>query len=237
MATAAALIKTSLKKIGVIAHAETPSSAEQTDGLAELNRMIESWSNDGLLVFAETREEFTLTPSTASYTIGSGGDVSTDRPQRIHRALLQLQSTTPKQELPLKMCTLGEWSDILLKTLESSIPIYCYVEGSFPLETFHLWPVPSAAEKVVLYSWKPLATFSTAATSASFPPGYEDAIVYNLAERLCSDYGIPVPFKVEQLAVETLAKIKRMNEKGGILYCDPGILDPPPYNIHGGPFT
>src|SRR5690349_13893473 len=100
MATVRDLFKDSLKLIGALAAGETPTSTEMTDGLRVLNRMIGQWNTQNLLIYTRVIEEFTLTPSTGSYTIGSSGTFNTSRPMEILNAKLEDQSQTPTLEMP-----------------------------------------------------------------------------------------------------------------------------------------
>lgn len=223
MATVRDLIKGSLRLIGAIATGETPSADEQADGLSSLNRMLDRWSAENLLIYAVVREEFTLTPGTQSYTIGSSGTFNTSRPVRIERATIEEQSgDTP--EYPVEILSLDEWALITTKNTQSEIPSKLFAEGTYPLDTLKLWPVPSAANKIVLYSLKPLTAFSAVGDTVSLPSGYEDAIVYNLALRLAPEYGKQPDAAIVIEATEAKENIKRMNIKPQYLSCDPGVL-------------
>lgn len=220
MATARDLIKASLRLIGAIATGETPSADEQTDALSAMNRMIDSWSNESLIIYEKVREEFSLTVNDGEYTIGASGDFNTTRPMRIEAATYEDQSASPAFEYPINIINLDEWANIQAKDL-TGIPTHLYFETSYPLATIHLWPKPDTADKLVLYSWKPLSSFASANATASLPPGYEDALVYNLAVRLAPEYGKAVAPEIASTALDAKGNIKRMNIKPHYLRCDP----------------
>ena len=81
MTTTLDLITKALQKIGAVTKDETLSAGDVSDALSSLNDMISSWSLDSLIVYASTLENFTLTPGSYSYTIGSGGNFNTTRPK------------------------------------------------------------------------------------------------------------------------------------------------------------
>lgn len=229
MATVRDLFKDSLKIIGAIAAGETPTSTEMSDGLRVLNRMIGQWSTQNLLIFTRVREEFTLTPSDGSYTIGSTGDFNTSRPMEIEAATLEDQSSSPTLELPVNILTLEQWAAIGQKDLQSTYPTDLYFDDNYPLATINLWPVPTVANKLVLYSLKPLSNFATADDNVALPPGYEEAIVYNWAKRLAPEYGKAWSVENEDLAKKALGNIKRRNSKVQVMSCDPASLPMRPY--------
>lgn len=228
------LVSASLRLIGALAPGESLASSEATDGLSALNRMLSSWSTEELLIYARVREEFTLTPSTASYTLGTGGDFSTTRPLRIDEALLRDETQTPAVEYPVRILSLAEWASIRLKGVSYDRVTALYAEGTYPLETLNLYPMPSAAHKLVLWSWKPLTEVSTLDTAVAFPPGYEEALVYGLALRLTPEYGKAVPDAVAIVAVEAKANIKRMNHRPQYLRVDEALISEGGFNILTG---
>ena len=224
MSTVSDLITDSLRLIGVVADGESATAAEAATALRSLNRMISRWSTENLLIYAIVREEFTLTPSAQSYTLGSGATFNTTRPMRIERATIEDQSTSDTPESPLQILSVDEWASITAKAIESDIPTKIFFSGSYPYETLSLWPVPSAANKLVLYSLKPLSSFSAISDSVSLPNGYEDAIVYNLAVRLAAEYNREPSAYVANEASESIASIKRVNIRPSYLSCDAGVL-------------
>jgi len=229
------LVAASLRLIGVLASGETAEAQEATDGLSTLNRMLDSWSNESLLIYTKPREVFSLVAGTSSYTIGSGGTFNTSRPQKIENAELRLTDTSPVIEKPIAIVTKDEFATIVSKTTTSTIPMWLYAEGTYPLETINLWPVPSTAYQIALYSWKPLSQVSSLDTSLSLPPGYEEALVYNLAMRLCPEYGKTLSAEAAQIALESKAAIQVLNSKPQYLRVDSALQSRPTrFNIYTG---
>lgn len=220
------LVASALRLIGAVATGETPSANEATDGLAALNLMLDSWSNESLLIPNTVREVFPLTPGKQAYTIGTGGDFVTSRPIAIEQVLIQLSTVSPVLELPMKLLTEEEFAGIILKPLTSTFPLYGYAEGTYPLETLNVWPVPNVANNIVIYSAKAL-TQLTLDTATSLPPGYERALKYNLALELAPEYGKTVSDAVVAIAVESKAVLKRKNTKPRYLRVDDALKAKP----------
>lgn len=222
--TARDIIKGSLRLIGAIASGENPSASELSDGLDTLNEMLDSWSNESLLIHAKIRETFPLVGGKQSYSMGPSGDFDTSRPQRIENALLQDSSASPQYETPIKILVQDQWAAIPIKDISTSIPTELYVEDTYPLAALNFWPIPSEAKNVVLYSWKPLTNFATADTTITLPPGYLKALRYNLALELSPEFGREPSALIVNSAVESKANIKRMNIKPMFLKIDSGLL-------------
>jgi NADH:ubiquinone oxidoreductase subunit B-like Fe-S oxidoreductase len=69
------IISSALKDIGALAAGETPTPEAAQDAFIMLNRMIDQWSNEQMMIFYKTEIIFTLTPGQTQYTIGPGGQI------------------------------------------------------------------------------------------------------------------------------------------------------------------
>lgn len=230
------LVATSLRLLGVVASGETPAASEAVDGLSALNRMIDSWSTEELIIYATNRETpVAMTPNVSSVTVGTGGTINISRPMWIN--YVKIQDANTGVEYPTKMLTQEEYAALLLKSVTSQYPLYVYDDGGFPLRTLQLYPVPSSANKIVLYTMRPLSQIATLDTSVSLPPGYDDALVYNLAVRLAPEYGKLVPDAVTMNAMETKGNIKRANHRTSVLRVDEAIQASGGFNIFSGGYS
>lgn len=228
------LVTTSLRLIGAAAPGESLPAQEANDALSSLNRMIASWSNESLLLYKNEQETFNLIPGTQIYTMGSGGSFNTERPQFINDVLLRVETSTPALEYPLNILSRDEWSIVRMKEVASTIPTDCYISEGYPLHTIYLYPKPSASYKLVIYSQKLLSSILLLDDEISLPPGYEDALIYNLAIRLAPEYGRQTPAEVGVIAADSKAALKRLNSQPNYLRCDNGISARGRYNIFTG---
>lgn len=224
MATARDLIKGSLRVLGVIATGETPSAEESNDALSALNDMLDSWSNERLIIYTKTEETFTLTPSQGRYSMGSGGNFNTTRPIKIENAVIEIAGTSPTSEVPVRIVPKEQWVYINVKDTTSNIPTVLYAEGSYPLEYINLYPVPSVANSLTLWTIKPLTTLTNLSTSLSLPQGYLRALKFNLAKELAPEYGVTLTPEAAMIAMESKANIKRNNITERLLGSDPALL-------------
>lgn len=210
-------VASSLRKIGVLGTGESMDASQATEGLATLNQMLESWSIEGLVIHAITSEApLTLTPSDGTVTMGTSGNITT-RPVSIEKALIRSGTTDYP---PLRLLSLAEFAAIPDKSTQSEIPSALYDDGGYPQRTLTLYPVPSAANSLVLFTKRQLTQIATLDTEISLPPGYERALVYNGAIDLAPEYGRAVSAEVAKIADESKAAIKRANHKPSYLRCD-----------------
>lgn len=229
MATALDLITRSLRIIKVYGTGETLSDEEARDGLESLNSMLEDWANEHLMLYAATLNSIVLTPSLATYTIGPTGSTVTPRPVSIDPGTyLEINGIS----YPLVLVTLDQYNGVTLKTLASNIPQYIFFNPTFPDAAVTLYPVPSMAATLKLWSWKPLATFANLTDIVTLPPGYKNAIVYNLAEYLAPEFGADIHISVHTKASTLKKKLKRTNFTP--MFLDFPIDVPRGFNIYTG---
>jgi hypothetical protein len=207
--TANSLIQQALKSIGVLAAGETLGASEATDCLTALNAMIDTWAIHHLTIAYRTRSTYALVAGTQTYSIGASGTFDQVRPVYLDGITIAL-SASPTIETRLEPYTEDEWR-ILSTRSQSGTPNRYYYRKTFPLAYLSFWPVPDAADTVAISWGTPLTEFATLLTDYDLAPGYREAIRYNLAVRLCPEFGRPLDPTVAQLAVETLGTIKRAN--------------------------
>lgn len=210
MATPSTMIVRSLQLIGEKGIGDTLIAAEETAYLAVLNSMMESWSLERLLVYHILDEVFTLTAGDGSYTIGTSGDFNTTRPLKIEGAVIR---DTDDADSGVEILGADAWRRIVLKTSTgNSYPSYLYYDPQYTSArgVINLWPEPQAGLRLVISSWKQLQTFAAISTTLALPPGYERAIIYNLAIELAGGMIEPSP-SVVKIARESKGAIKRVN--------------------------
>lgn len=231
MSTAIDLIKRAYRLIGVYAIGETPSADETADAMSALNSMLASWSNEKLMVYAATKDSITCTPNVGTYTLGPSGDVITVRPQDIDPATsFDWLGIT----YPLAIATLDQYQSIKNKALNSTLPSIVRLEPTFPNATVYLYPVPSLAITLNVWSWKPLTSFTSATDTVNLPPGYEEAISTNLALMLAPENEMQPSPQVVKMATMSKKLLKRQNWEPLTLGVEAGIPGGGRFNIYTG---
>lgn len=218
------LINSAARLIGVLASGESLASSESNDALTALNQMVDTWSNENLLIYAKTQETFTFTAGKQTYTMGTGGDLNTTRSMKIENSIVQIPNGATTFDLQMDIINQDQWASISTKSTQSTIPLWLYQQGTYPLDTLYVWPVPQSAYNWVLWSWKPLSTFASLTATVDLPQGYAKALRYNLAVELAPEYGRALDPVVVEQAAESKATLKRMNHKQYLLGTDPAAM-------------
>lgn len=209
MATALDVLKRSMRMLGVYSIGEDPSAEETADGIAAFNALIGTLSN-GPMIYAKTLDTIALSATVGSITVGPTGGTVTSRPVRV---LPQSYITYQGVSYPLDILTLQEYNDVPVKATQG-IPVGIWVQPDMPDITVTFWPIPSEAMTLNLWSDKVLSSTLTPTTQLSFPPGYEDAFAYLLAEAIAPEYEVdPLPKAVEVGASRSRRLLKRTNRQ------------------------
>jgi hypothetical protein len=182
MTTARDLINGALRKINAVGKGAALDADEANDALRMLNLMLASWSAEGNLVFNQTQETFNLVSGQGLYTIGTGGNFNTARPNRIITAYVTIGSI----DYPLHLIDEREYASIQDKGLIGT-PELLYYDGNYPLGNIRLDPVPYTGT-ITLYTVKPLSNIPSLDTVVSLPGEYELAIESNLAVLMAPEY-------------------------------------------------
>ena len=224
MADAQALIDASLRKLGVLGSGESPTSQQGTDALAELNRLIQTWMTQALMIHGETLAEHTLTASQQSHSIGkSAANLSARRPDRVVRANI-LDTSGEDILAELKIENMQWWADIRPSSDTDSLPSTLVYNATYPNGTIYLSPSPDSAYVLELFTWGEIGEIAAVSTTISLPPGYEDLIVYELAERLIPDYGANPGQAFFDTLRDIRARVKGHNVRPREMYSDyPGV--------------
>jgi hypothetical protein len=224
------LIRSAFRLISRLGAGFTYAPSEGVDALFILNAMLDSWSLDSLISgYARLTQSFTLgqTQPTDGYTIGTGGDFDAGRPVKLLDAkYIVMTNASQPLHLPLDILNSDQFEAIHLPDTTSTIPTRLFYNPTYPLGTIKLWPEPTVTSDKLLLSWWQTITGNITDQNAIFsvPPGYLDAVRYNLAIRLALEMDKPVKPGVPQLAVESLARIQNANAETPQMTCNPGVM-------------
>lgn len=203
MTTATQLIDDACSEVGAAAQDTALSNYDAQYCLRVLNRMLASWATERLMVYALTTETFPTVAATASYssTLLSGG-----RPVAVDSVTVTQSGVT----YPVELKDAQDYLAIGYKAAPGT-PEVCFAEMTYPNATFYLYPTPDAIYTVSMSLRRALSSTLLLATDLALPPGYEDAIVLNLATRVAGHFGTdPSPQLVEN-AKQAKATLKRLN--------------------------
>lgn len=225
MTTALDIITDALNRIGVYAAGETLSDADAQQGLAALNDVLDSWSNQSLACYAIQEQSFALQVGVSAYTIGPGGMFNGTRPLRIldapGRCYLQDQNQT---NYPIQVVQRDQWNLIGTRNIDSNIPDTVFYDPQYPLGVLNFFPTPNISYNVFFDSYLQLADLATLYTTLALPPGYSRALKTNLALELWSYFKDgPIAPTLVRAAMESLGDVKRTNTNAVTATIDPGM--------------
>lgn len=227
MTTPAELIALALVDAGIYGQGQTASAEDTNNAFKRLNWMLAEWSRKRWLVYHLIDVSFTTTGA-ESYTVGTGGNFNTPRPDKIESAFARqlLPDGQNQIDYPLQIIQAREdYNRIRLKTL-GSWPSLVFYDSGYPLGTLYVWPVPSSGQFSVHISLKaPLTAFATLAEDIEFPPEYEAAIFYNLVIRLQAAFKVQLDPMVVALAKDALNVLRGSNTQIPTLRMPSAILN------------
>lgn len=231
MSTANDLITMALRDLNVIGSDETASATDVDACLSKLNFMLDKWNNEKLMLHYHLRTTKTLTASTASYTIGSGGNIDIAAPLKIESAFIR---DTGGNDGPLAIISDAEYNAVVDKDL-TGMPeklYYCpkYATG---LGTIYLYPSPDAAYTLGISTLSPLAQMTLSAT-IYLPNGYLYAIVENLKLEIAPMFGKQIPDIMFKNAADAKHNLQDTNERPAELNCSVDIGSSDSFNIDTG---
>lgn len=208
MATAEDIINRALRLAGIIAAGEGGNPEELEAGRISLNAMLYSWSTDRLMIYAKRRDIVNLANGVQTYTVGIGGAINIPRPLSLLSVSL---ISTSALALPVDLIQIEDWQKIVEKSVQGQIPRKLYNDQAFPLSTFYVWPIPIGAPALDIASWVQLSQFAAISDTFNMAPGYELAVVSQLATQIAPEYGRQVTPDVARIATEAKASIQKLN--------------------------
>lgn len=226
------LIDRSLRKLGVLAAGAQADPTEYADGLDALRLMLDGWSLEDLLIPFHPTELFAFEPGRAIYSIGTGGDWDTTRPEQVLTIRGQAEDGTTWRIAPTSTAVLADMATVPTRRAARYV---VQRDARFVFVEFDAYP--EAGTSALVTTLKPFAaellenfdaaydpgttpgtihpsgfTLTGIGTEIDFPSGYEQAITYNLALHLAPEYpGVTVPQEVVAFAANGKRLIKRRN--------------------------
>jgi hypothetical protein len=164
------------------------SVPEQTDAFLRLNQMLLQWSLEQLMVYTVEHDSLSLTAGTASYTVGTGGSLaSTANPVRITGA----SSVAGNFLQAMRLMSFAEFTAELKDDLGAATVLATALaaDNAWPSINIRVYPMPAPNPGTLLLDyWTALTAFTAVTETVNLPPGFEDALHFNLALRLYPEY-------------------------------------------------
>lgn len=182
------IVTASMRKLGVLPRGKEPTAKELADCKAELRTMIDTWRLEKLMVVANQLVTFDLDPAKRLYTYSSAlnSDFVGERPVAILSAVI---NDGAGMTYPLESMTVSEYSDLDNAAQAGTPSRYCFI-ASHPAASIGFDCLPMQPS-ITLTVQAPILTLPAVDTEEmELAPGYEDALIYNLAVRTAPDFEV-----------------------------------------------
>lgn len=214
-----------LRTIGAVGQGVGVSANDLQVAFEAQADLFDSWAAQRLTIYQTLRRVFPIVANQGGpdnpYTIGTGGDLDVPRPTWLPNANVIMDTSTPPIEYPLTIFKPQEYARTAIKDLASALCTAIYFDGQWDndgaaqgLGNIFLYPVPNGQMplRLALYLPFPMQGFADMAeTDYTFPPGYAEALRYQLAHRLASEFQKSLSAETQALVVSTFAVIQRDN--------------------------
>lgn len=209
------IITDALAITGFVSFGEAPESEAAALAVRTLNGMLLEWSTKSLYSPAQYDRSCPAN-GTAGYLLGTvtGGptpDIATSP-----KAILQVTTEQGVVVYPTSLGTLADWRAVMPKNIQG-IPRQAFWDYQQGQSNLYLWPIPVANMTIRIVGVGDVPTVANAQGDIDLPDDYQEALVYNLADRLLpfmppsADVNAIVLDKIKYMANTSLSGIKRRN--------------------------
>lgn len=182
--TAVEIITDARRLIGIHAEEEALAAHELETGLRVLTKMLKSWEADGIGSWVLTEGTLFLSEASASYTFGAGGAFST-----VPFEITQMRiSKDDGNEIEMTRLSREEYFGLPNKT-STGHPVQFFYDRQRDNGKLYVWPAPDDDYDLAFTYRRRIMDLDDGTNNFDLPPEWEDAITYNLAERLMPMYG------------------------------------------------
>jgi len=225
MTTGQDLVYGALRQVSSVTPGEPIDGTEASNALTVLNRMLAAFSQEWGLINVVTVEDFPLVVGQGGrenpYTIGSGGNFNTVRPDSIFNQWIY--DTQAGIRYPLKQLSDNQYNSITLDEIPS-IPKSLFYDPQYPLGYIFLYPTPGLSTyQLWLESYKPMAQFSTLTSTMNLPGEYFQSLIHLLTEQLAPEYGFELTADQKTNIANSKMYLKACNFRRSVANFDPGI--------------
>lgn len=180
------LITAALRKLAVLAEGQTPTAQNLADGQMALNGAIAQLRSVGMPLWA--RSEYTFTPTTNVYTIGTGFTLNTPFPVR----LLQAYRSNGTAKIPLEIVARQDFN--ILPTSSGGTPLKVNYQPNINSGVLSFWPTPDSTntDTITIVYQRPFQYFTSASETLDFPEEWYNAFIYTVASLLAPEWSVPL---------------------------------------------
>jgi len=205
------IVSLALRKLGVLEIGDTPDANSIANASMSLNLLIKQLSTEGLRIWKVSELILPLTASKTSYTLGgSSSDLMydslaptvaiTDKPLKVIQGFYRNIQSTPVIDTPVMIVSKQEYNVLGSKYSTGTANTIFYDSKKLNgLLYVYLTPDTNAQTNLQLHivAQMPLNDISLATDIPDFPNEWMNCLVWNLADQLSLEYGVPMNARQE----------------------------------------
>jgi hypothetical protein len=163
--------------------------------------MVKQWMTEGIKLWTVTEYTLTLVASQTEYIIGpTGPGLIADRPLRLIQGVIRNIAVTPYIDTPLQILSKQEYMTLGSK-FSTGVANSVYLNPGPTSASVKLFLTPDTATatnyQIILTCQRPIYDISTASSVPDFPNEWMNCLVWNLADQLSLEYGVPMNTRQE----------------------------------------
>jgi hypothetical protein len=205
------IISLALRKLGVLEIGSTPDVDTVANASMSLNLLIKQLSTEGLKMWKNSELIIPLTANQTTYTLGgSTSDLMydslnptvaiTDRPLKAIQGFYRNTQVTPNIDIPVMLLSKQEYNVLGSKfSTGTANSIYYDVKKLNGILYVYLTPDLNSQTNLELHmiAQMPLDDINAASDIPDFPNEWMNCLVWNLADQMAIEYGVPMNYRQE----------------------------------------
>ena len=205
------IISLALRKLGTLEIGSTPDAETIANASMSLNLLIKQLSTDGLKLWKVSELIVPLTSGQTSYTLGGSSSALmydslaptvaiTDKPLKVIQGFYRNIQSTPAIDTPVMLVSKQEYNVLGSKFSTGTANTIFYDPRKLNgILYVYLTPDSNAQTNLELHiiAQMPLNDISLATDIPDFPNEWMNCLVWNLADQLALEYGVPMNARQE----------------------------------------
>jgi hypothetical protein len=180
------LVAATLRKLGVLAQDQAPSTKNTADTLMALNMVIALFKSYGMPLWARSSYTFTPITNTGSYLMGIGQTLNVPAPVKV----LQVVRNQGNSNIDLAIVSDDTFNQLPTST---GVPVQASYQPLIDSGTLRLWPTPSTTDFTITITYqRPFQFLSSSTDTVDFPEEWYLPLVYKTATILAPEWGVPL---------------------------------------------
>lgn len=217
------IISLALRKLGVLEIGDTPDANSVANAAMSLNLLIKQFNTDGLKLWKVSELIIPLTSGQTSYVLGGATSTLmynslaptvaiTDKPLKIIQGFYRNTQATPDIDTPVIIMSRQEYT-VLGTKFSTGTPNSIFYDARRLNGILYMYLTPDTNTQTNLelhvIAQLPINDISSATELPDFPNEWMNCLVWNLADQLSLEYGVPMNAR-QEIALRATAYKEKM---------------------------